>query len=55
MGNEPDGTVRAHVEGSADAVEQVLRFVRSGPPDAAVDTVDVREVAPAGTTTFEIR
>jgi acylphosphatase len=55
VSNEADGTVRAWLEGPADAVEQVLRFVRTGPPEARVESVDVTEVAPAHHRAFEIR
>jgi acylphosphatase len=55
VSNEPDGTVRAHLEGAAQAVDLVLQFLRSGPPDASVREVDVREVEAEGMGTFEIR
>lgn len=34
--NNPDGTVEAMVEGPADAVEQMTRWARQGPPGARV-------------------
>ena len=54
VSNEPDGSVRAWLEGAPDAVEQVLRFVRTGPPEATVTAVEVAEVAPNGLDRFEI-
>jgi acylphosphatase len=53
--NRRDATVQAHIEGSASAVDAVLAFVRSGPPDARVTGVDVEEVAPEDLAGFEIR
>jgi acylphosphatase len=41
--NETDGTVHAHLEGDADAIEQVIAFMRSGPPDAEVTDLTVIE------------
>ena len=35
--NEPDGSVSAQVEGPAEAVEQMIEAMRSGPPAARVD------------------
>lgn len=55
VSNEPDGSVRAWLEGHPDAVERALRFVRTGPPEASVTGVDVAEVSPAGLDRFEIR
>ncbi|WP_163544572.1 acylphosphatase [Occultella kanbiaonis] len=53
--NRTDGSVEAHVEGPADAVEQVLAWVRVGPRHARVDSVEVGEVAPAGHRGFTVR
>lgn len=53
--NAPDGTVEAHFEGEAAAVERLLEFVRSGPPAAAVERVDVAEVEPSGASDFVVR
>ena len=53
--NEPDGSVRARIEGPPGPVEQVLRFLRHGPPEASVDGVEVADVAPEGVDGFEIR
>ncbi|MFP5363914.1 MAG: acylphosphatase [Thermoleophilia bacterium] len=53
--NRPDGTVEAHVEGSADAVAGLVRWAREGPRHADVDDVRVDEVQPEGCARFEIR
>ena len=37
--NEPDGSVRAHLEGDAGAVEQLVAWCSEGPPAAVVDEV----------------
>ena len=34
--NEDDGTVAVHAEGPAAAIEAFVRFLREGPPGAAV-------------------
>jgi acylphosphatase len=44
--NRPDGSVEAHLEGSPAGVDQVVAFMRAGPPRAAVQHLDERE-APA--------
>jgi acylphosphatase len=38
--NERDGTVRARFEGTPDAVDRLLAWVRHGPRQARVDHVD---------------
>ncbi len=55
VSNEPDGTVRVHLEGPADAVEAVLAWCHEGPPRASVQRVDSAEVAPAGDRDFTVR
>lgn len=53
--NRPDGAVEAHLEGPADAVEQVESWVRAGGPSGAVvDAVEVEDVAPTGAREFGI-
>lgn len=47
--NLPDGRVEVFVEGDEDAVTRVERAIRSGPPGARVDTVDVQDDEAAGT------
>ncbi len=53
--NEYDGTVTAHFEGPAEAVEAMVAWARQGPGHAHVERVDVREVEPEGGTRFEVR
>jgi acylphosphatase len=53
--NAGDGTVQAHLEGSPDAVEQVIVFMRAGPSDASVSQVEVDDVAPQGASGFDVR
>jgi acylphosphatase len=53
--NRPDGTVEAAFEGPAARVDALLRFVRSGPPGAAVSRVEDVEEPPEGERDFRIR
>jgi acylphosphatase len=53
--NCSDGTAETVFEGSADAVEAMVEFVRRGPGHAAVSSVDVADEAPEGLTGFDIR
>jgi acylphosphatase len=53
--NRADGAVEAVLEGPAQGVERVLRFLQTGPPQANVDQVDVREEPPEGLTGFSVR
>jgi acylphosphatase len=53
--NRPDGRVEAHLEGSRDAVEELVRWCRSGPRHATVSHVRVTEAEPAGYVRFAIR
>jgi len=54
--NRPDGSVEALAEGDADAVERFERSIRSGPPAARVDHVEVEHTVPDGRATgFSIR
>ena len=48
MRNEPDGSVAAHVEGEPDAVNDMVVWLRAGPPAARVSDVAVRDAAPTG-------
>ncbi len=52
--NEPDGSVTAHVEGESDAVNDMVVWLRAGPPAARVTNVAVRDAAPTGADSFEI-
>ena len=53
--NRSDGAVEAVLEGPAEAVERVLRFLETGPPRAQVDRVDVSEESPEGLSGFQVR
>jgi acylphosphatase len=53
--NRSDGAVEAVLEGPADAVERVLRFLETGPPRARVENVQVNEEEPQGLSGFEVR
>lgn len=55
VSNEPDGSVRAHLEGPAHAVEQVVRWMHQGPRHASVDSVEVRDTDPTGAPGFSVR
>lgn len=52
--NEADGSVRAWLEGSPEAVETVLEWCAVGSPGARVDDVRRRQVAPAGESGFGV-
>jgi acylphosphatase len=52
--NEPDGSVTAHVEGEPTKVNDMVVWLRHGPPGAKVRDCAVREAAPTGARTFEI-
>ena len=49
------GVVRVHAEGSAEAVEELLAFLRTGPPAAQVAGVEVERVRAEGHEQFAIR
>jgi acylphosphatase len=53
--NRSDGAVEAVLEGSVDAVERVLRFMRTGPPRARVEDVQVSAEEPEGLSDFRVR
>lgn len=54
--NDPAGTVTAHLEGSADAIEALLRWIRAGGPDHAhVTDVDTISVDDEGHDSFRVR
>lgn len=52
--NNPDGTVEAALEGDVTAVEQVLAWMRRGPPSAVVTGVQVNAQPPAGLHGFAV-
>jgi len=53
--NLPDGTVETEVEGTPEAVGQLLEWLAEGPQGSRVDGVDVVELAPLGEGGFETR
>jgi acylphosphatase len=53
--NEHDGTVRAHFEGTSEAVDALLSWAQRGPRGAYVERVEVTEVEPVGGSRFEVR
>ena len=53
--NRSDGAVEAVLEGPHDAVERVVRFMRTGPPRAQVSEVEISEEEPEGLTGFQVR
>jgi acylphosphatase len=55
VSNEPDGSVRAHLEGPAPAVDQVVRWMHDGPRHASVDSVEVRDADLSGASGFSVR
>jgi acylphosphatase len=52
--NTADGTVEAVFEGDRDAVDRLVSFARTGPPDAQVEAVDVSEEEPEGLAGFSV-
>ncbi len=53
--NEDDGSVLVHAEGSEEAVEGLLAFLREGPRGAQVDEVEVERLKVEGHEQFAIR
>lgn len=53
--NRPDGTVEAHVEGAAEAVERFIVLAGDGPPAAEVARIDRRGAEVTGAARFERR
>ena len=53
--NRGDGAVEAVLEGPADAVERVVRFMEAGPPQAQVERIEVGQEEPEGLSDFRIR
>ncbi|GAC1319905.1 MAG: acylphosphatase [Thermoleophilaceae bacterium] len=53
--NCEDGSVEAHFEGDAAAVEALVEFCRDGPAQARVDRLEVKEDSPRGASAFEVR
>ena len=53
--NRTDGTVEVEAEGTADAVERMLQWLRHGPTGTSVESTEVAELKPAGDEGFDIR
>jgi DNA ligase D-like protein (predicted 3'-phosphoesterase) len=53
--NTDDGTVLVHAEGPEEAVDELLGFLRQGPPAAAVEHVAVEDVKVEGHEQFAVR
>jgi DNA ligase D-like protein (predicted 3'-phosphoesterase) len=53
--NADDGTVAIHAEGTVDAVEQLIAFLREGPRGASVTEVDIENARVEGHEQFAIR
>jgi acylphosphatase len=53
--NEPDGTVAMVFEGSREAVEAMIAFVRGGPGHSSVSAVDVHAEVPENLAGFDTR
>jgi acylphosphatase len=52
--NTEQGTVEAVFEGEREAVEALIGFCRSGPPDAEVESVEIAEEPTAGAEGFPV-
>jgi acylphosphatase len=55
ISNEADGTVQAVFEGDEDAVEGMVAWCHSGPPQAHVEAVEVTDEEPTGEQGFSTR
>ena len=53
--NEADGTVAAHLEGAAEAVEAMVARMHDGPVAAKVERIEQHEAEPEGLNSFERR
>ncbi len=53
--NRRDGSVEAHLEGTPDAVAELVLWCRSGPAYASVRDLDVTTTEPEGFDDFAIR
>ena len=53
--NRPDGGVDAEVEGTDAAVQAVVDWARRGPRGGWVQSCRVTDIAPTGSTGFEVR
>ncbi|MBN2738465.1 MAG: acylphosphatase [Spirochaetales bacterium] len=46
--NMSDGSVEVMAEGSAEAIEKLVKYLKQGPPAARVDRLDFRYLSPKG-------
>jgi acylphosphatase len=53
--NGADGSVSAHIEGPAAAVDAMLGALHEGPPAAEVHEVTAQDAAPEGAAGFTIK
>jgi DNA ligase D-like protein (predicted 3'-phosphoesterase) len=53
--NGEDGAVQVHAEGAEQAIDELLAFLRAGPPAALVSDVEIEKVAVEGHEQFAIR
>jgi acylphosphatase len=53
--NCSDGSVEAHVEGEADAINELVELLREGPPEAQVESIESEVADPEGHGAFEVR
>ncbi len=53
--NEDDGGVRVHAEGAAEAVAELLEFLRDGPRGARVERLETEDVPAEGHEQFAVR
>ena len=53
--NLADGRVEVWVEGPETSVEEMVDWLRIGPPSARVSELEAREVQPAQLERFEVR
>ncbi len=52
--NDPDGSVTAHLEGSAEAVDALVEWCHRGPPSARVEAVQETETHAIGAAEFTV-
>jgi len=53
--NRSDGAVEAVFEGRPEDVERLVEYAKTGPSQAEVESVEVRDEEPEGLSGFEIR
>ncbi len=53
--NCDDGAVEAHIEGEEDLVDELIKRMRDGPPQARVFDMTIDEATDESATRFEVR